>query len=740
MLTDPAAQIKQAGLFSAVFQHKRYFLDRVARWVFTLGGWLVLGSICAILVVIFSQIWPLFAPARLELEQFPENHGNTDTVALQMSDAGRDYVLIGRDGSIQLNAEADPLTDLNLQIAFISRGPKAGEFLIIGTKGEGRILEISFPAGNGSHDQQFIPKVKTLNQFQLTQAVPLASHALTKTGLKLAYLDTTGQLFTLQRLEKRSLGGAVTSQEQTFPIEIRETEGQVTALALDERGEYLFVGTSAGNLLLFALKSNSAPQFIARASLGSAVVSKLQFLVGGRTLIAGSNSGELSSWQVLTIEGQKTLFKIYDFPKRESGIVTLAASRRNRTFVAGTAAGEVALYYGTTGKEIISDRQKIFEDQSFREVLLSNKSDAVMALGSNGSVARWAYTNKHPEVSWKSLFAPLIYEGYSTPQYVWQSSGGSDDFEPKLSITPLIVGTLKGTFYALIFAVPVALLSAFYMAQFMSPRLKSLLKPTLELMAALPSVVIGFLASLWLAPFLEFRILGLILAPVLVLFAVFISSLCYQAVINKFSIKHKRGIELLIITPVVLLVLLLTFRNVAHLETLIFGVALKDWLYSYFSIAVDQRNSLVAGLAVGIAVIPVIFTIAEDSIASVPKSLSAAALALGASRWQTALLVVAPVALPGIFAGIMIGLGRAVGETMIVLMATGNTAILDMLPFSGFRALSANIAVELPEAPEGGTLYRVLFLSALVLFLMTFVINTISEYVRTSIRRKYGRL
>jgi phosphate transport system permease protein len=142
----------------------------------------------------------------------------------------------------------------------------------------------------------------------------------------------------------------------------------------------------------------------------------------------------------------------------------------------------------------------------------------------------------------------------------------------------------------------------------------------------------------------------------------------------------------------------------------------------------------------GFAVIPIIFTIAEDALANVPQRLVSASLALGATRWQTALYVVLPTASPGIFSAVMIGFGRAVGETMIVLMATGNTPVLDWSMFTGMRTLSANIAVEIPEAPYGSTLYRVLFLAALLLFAMTFVVNTLAEAVRQRLRERYQRL
>jgi phosphate transport system permease protein len=154
----------------------------------------------------------------------------------------------------------------------------------------------------------------------------------------------------------------------------------------------------------------------------------------------------------------------------------------------------------------------------------------------------------------------------------------------------------------------------------------------------------------------------------------------------------------------------------------------------------DQRNSIVVGFAMGFAVIPIIFTISEDALSGVPDHLKAGSLALGATRWQTAVRVVLPTASPAIFSAAMIGFGRAVGETMIVLMATGNTAILDMSPFLGMRTLSANIAVELPEAPHLGTLYRVLFVAGFLLFLFTFAINTVAEIVRQRLRKKYSSI
>jgi phosphate transport system permease protein len=176
------------------------------------------------------------------------------------------------------------------------------------------------------------------------------------------------------------------------------------------------------------------------------------------------------------------------------------------------------------------------------------------------------------------------------------------------------------------------------------------------------------------------------------------------------------------------------------LETWLFGGNFRRWLFEGpLAMQCDQRNSIIIAFGMGFTVIPIIFSIAEDSLSNVPYSMTAASMAVGASRWQTLWRVVLPSASPGIFAAMMIGFGRAVGETMIVLMATGNTPILDWSPLNGMRTLSANIAVEISEAPVGGTLYRVLFLCAVLLFLLTFTVNTAAELVRQRLRKRFGR-
>ena len=338
------------------------------------------------------------------------------------------------------------------------------------------------------------------------------------------------------------------------------------------------------------------------------------------------------------------------------------------------------------------------------------------------------------------LFGSIWYEGYGGREYVWQSTGGTDEFEPKLSLVPLILGTAKGTFYALLFALPLAILAAIYTAEFASPRVRGLVKPSVEVMASLPSVILGFLAGLWLAPLLESHLLGTLLLLPTVPTVVLAAAWGWQYAPEAWVRQVARVGEIYLLGAVTLLVAWLAYALGPVFEDLAFDGHFLRWLRQDAGVGYDQRNCLVVGFAMGFAVVPLVFTICEDALSSVPSHLRAGSLALGATPWQTAIKVVLPMALPGIFSASMIGLGRAVGETMIVLMATGNTPIMDWNIFNGMRTISANIAVELPEAPHQGTLYRVLFLSGLLLFIATFFINSLAEIVRQRLRDKYNRL
>jgi phosphate transport system permease protein len=153
----------------------------------------------------------------------------------------------------------------------------------------------------------------------------------------------------------------------------------------------------------------------------------------------------------------------------------------------------------------------------------------------------------------------------------------------------------------------------------------------------------------------------------------------------------------------------------------------------------DSRlNAFVGGIAMGLAAIPIIYTLTEDALTAVPKTYTEASLGLGASRRQTAFHVVLPAAVPGIFAAVVLGLGRIFGETMIALMATGNAAMISMNPFDSVRTLSATIGAEMAEVVFGDTHYNILFLIGSLLFIFTFSLNALAEfYFKNRVIRRY---
>jgi phosphate transport system permease protein len=376
---------------------------------------------------------------------------------------------------------------------------------------------------------------------------------------------------------------------------------------------------------------------------------------------------------------------------------------------------------------------------SLQAIAYAPKADGLFVAG-GGRLAAFDVHNPHPEVSWRALFGRVWYEGYEQPEFVWQSSSGTDDFEPKLSLTPLLVGTLKGTLYSLLIAIPLGVFGAMYTSQFMHPSLKPVVKPAVEIMAALPSVVLGFLAGLWLAPRVERAFPALLLMLFLLPSLTLAAGALWQTLPTRWRGRFPAGSEALLFVAVLAAGVWLALEVSAPFERWLFAGSFQAWLLDATGLPYDQRNAIIVGLAMGFAVIPIIFAISEDAFSNVPRDLVSGSLALGANRWQTVTRVVLPTASPGIFSAIMVGFGRAVGETMIVLMATGNTPILDWNPFNGFRTLSANIAVEIAEAPQFGSLYRVLFLAALLLFAVTFVVNTLAELVRQRLRRRYAQL
>jgi phosphate transport system permease protein len=514
----------------------------------------------------------------------------------------------------------------------------------------------------------------------------------------------------------------------------------IVELLIDKEGVELYLLDNEGLLKAYSISDKIAPKLKHQQKVIEAgqTITSLTFLNGDLSLLVGDSVGQVSQWSQVKNDLKQLAFKkIRSFQVSDKAVTAIEAEQRRKGFMTVDAAGYVGLYNSTAKRQLI---KKHISQSPPMATVLSPRSNRMLLETGDGKVHAWKLDNEHPEVSISSLWQKVWYESYPKPDYIWQSSSASNDFEPKYSLTPLVFGTLKAAFYAMLFAMPLALMGAIYTAYFMSPKMRQFVKPTIELMGALPTVILGFLAGLWLAPFIEKHLAGLFSALLSLPIAVLLFAYAWQYLPKNLRQKIPEGWDAAILIPVIILTGWLAFAISAPLETLLFNGSLRDWFSRELGIGYDQRNALVVGIAMGFAVIPTIFSIAEDAIFSVPKHLTVGSLALGATTWQTMTRVVLLTASPGIFSAVMIGLGRAIGETMIVLMATGNTPVMDFSVFQGLRTLAANVAVEMPESEVDSTHYRVLFLAALVLFLATFVFNTLAEVIRQRLREKYSSL
>ncbi|EIC30943.1 ABC transporter permease subunit [Methylomicrobium album] len=549
----------------------------------------------------------------------------------------------------------------------------------------------------------------------------------------------TGGKIRLVSFEKeRSLFAEESAVQRTDAVLDTPAEN-IAQILIDKNGENLFLAGSDGSVGFFDIADKNAPVLRQRQNVvetGLAITS-LALLNGDLSLLVGDSSGQVTQWSKGKDElNNVVLKKLRVFKVSDRPVVTIDSEQRRKGFMTFDAGGKMGLFNST------AERRLLEEPLAAHPVAaaLSPRANALLMQDEDGQIHFWSVHNEHPEVSFGSIWGKVWYESYQKPDYIWQSSSAANDFEPKYSMTPLVFGTLKAAFYAMLFAMPLSLLGAIYTAYFMAPAMRQLVKPTIELMGALPSVILGFLAGLWLAPFIEKHLAGIFSTLILLPVGVLLFALGWQWVPKAIRHKIPEGWEGALLIPVMLFTGWFAFQVSVPLEAALFGGSLRDWFSREWGIGYDQRNALVVGIAMGFAVVPTIFSIAEDAVFSVPKHLTVGSLALGATPWQTVIRVVLLTASPGIFSAVMIGLGRAIGETMIVLMATGNTPVMDFSVFQGLRTLAANIAVEMPEAEVDSTHYRILFLAALVLFLFTFIFNTLAEIIRQRLREKYSSL
>ena len=739
----PATSIRERVLASTKRLSGVKRADRVASVVITLGGIGIVVCVLGILVFIVGETWPLFGAPRGgfvgAVRLGPE--APAPLLALGVDEYQKYLYVVRGDARVEVHRLPDGAWARGFALAGIagSRVTSASRSLsgdhVAAATADGRVV-LAQVTWKPRYENQKLADLEvalvekdTIVLDEGRRPIRAVDYIADESGAR-AVAGVIGDDEVLVSLADES--GA--NRAATLRVGAGE---RVTDIAFGHT-DSLIAGTSRGQVYHWSLAGE--PRLTSVSPVGASAITSVGWLLGAVTFVAGTEEGEVSAWFATRLHEEDempSMVRAHDFEGQGSAIRAIAPSTRDKSFVTVGDDGRAVVRYLTSERTLLDLSGA---SSGVTSALITPKGDGVLVGQADGTLARFEVSVPHPETTVTTVFGKVWYEGYPGPEYVWQSTGATNDFETKFSLVPLVFGTLKATFYALLFAIPLSVLAALYTSQFVHPTIRAKVKPTVEIMAALPSVVIGFVAGLYLAPLIE-----RVVVPVLLMFVLLpvfgtAGVLIWHRIPTKVARKLKPGMELALILPMMILGGWVALLLGPTIEAALFGGDFRLWVTSALGVTYDQRNSLVVGLAMGFAVIPIISTIADDAFTSVPSSLTAGSLALGASRWQTALRVVLPTASPGVFSAVMVGFGRAVGETMIVLMATGNTPVMDWSIFNGMRTLSANIAVEIPEAPHGGTLYRVLFLAAALLFTMTFVVNTIAEVIRQRLRERYRAL
>lgn len=840
--------------------------DRVSSVVITVGG---IGTIVAVTFVFVVLVWvvfPLFQRAKVDVFQattIPFNdrkplhirvdeynalacaiyrdgvveayrtdngelvwsddltEGDRQITAGSFHETSNDFALSLDDGTLQLGSIVYKTSFLNPEEVAHSVKEVAAKELALATVSDG-VVQLT-PQGQFRKQTVAIETDKPLKFV----GKPLVSlqHATRSRGYAVAGLTEDGELYWANiRAQKNILtqktNFKVTSKRLNLTEDIPSPPDDVVLLGT---GHSVCAIWNDGLLVRFDTQNASDIQIAEQLQLvdGDATVTSTKLLIQSETLLVGDSSGLVTGWFRVRNAGAKNsdghwMLPVHRLPQGPGAVAAIGVSQRSRMFAVGYGNGAIDVFHSTTDERLVQANLQMDEPPAC--VGMSPKDDGIFAFSGKGL---WlaSFDPAYPETNFRSLFSPIWYEGRETPDLTWQSSFAGVGSEMKLGLRPLLFGTIKATLYSMLFGAPIAILAAIYTSEFLGPRWRNSIKSLIEMMASLPSVVLGFLGGLVIAPFVENIVPETLCAFVLLPFTFVLGAFFWQQLPRSLGIRLSKYRLWFVLLALVLGTMLARFAGAivnellfagdimlwldgqkgtgtgawmflliplcAFLMTLFVSFVVNPWLvrissswsvqlftvvnlFKYLlaalaSLAIAggisylltlgnldprgtyidtymQRNALVVGFVMGFAIIPIVYTIAEDAISTVPNHLRSASLGAGATPWQTAIRVVLPTAMSGLFSALMIGLGRAVGETMIVLMAAGNTPVREWNIFNGFRTLSANIAVELPEAVVNSTHYRTLFLAALTLLVLTFFVNTIAELVRLRFRRRAVQL
>ncbi|MDF1740284.1 MAG: hypothetical protein P1U86_14075, partial [Verrucomicrobiales bacterium] len=561
--------------------------DSFMTWFIKLGGVMVVAAVVGIFVFITSQVIPLFKGASVDLDA-----AATSETALPpgkyLGIAADEWMekpfAIRDDGKIvYADLVSGEIVDSDLDFLngaqLTSLNIESGEELIVAGTDTGEVHIVEF-----SYDPTFKDGVRTVNEeldlvftAKFDGAVQKVSCGQAGDSRLIAVLTESpeGPRLTLDLVQrKKSLISSGTWKEagKTDLTDSLRKDVAVQQILVTNRADAVLVIFENGEIDYHfrkgsGLETELRQTFHPFKDEADKTIAKVDFLLGDVSLVLTSPAGTNRVFSLYRSEAApvRQFYQTKEFPALETSASYYSASFRNKTFLTGTA-NSATLRYATT--EAIR-----WESDLPWEVthgLISRKSDSLLFLTKDLHFVRVPVEDPHPEAGMKAFFGKLLYEGAPEPKYEWQSTGGSDDFESKLSLVPLIFGSLKGTLYAMLFAIPIALFGAIYTAEFLNPKNKVFIKPAMEIMASLPSVVLGFLAALWLAPIIENRVPSILCIIILVPLGAFLFGAFWSKQPQKIKSYIKEGYEFLYFAPIMLLLLFIGWHLGPLAESILF--------------------------------------------------------------------------------------------------------------------------------------------------------------------------
>ncbi len=628
--------------------------DRLARWVVTLGGAVVIVSVLGILVLIVLTALPLFYSAHAKLlaeAGLPGSIKADGVLALGIHASADDSLLVAyaadRTGKFRfialrsqealdesdaeaMAAEADKKGTPRTLLGATPCGPEA--LTLRWSDGAISLVRLNIKtelAGRSLKSPKFsLESVATLPPDKLGVPEQAIMYRTGEDEARCAALYG-GQKIVVTR-QTADLSGDKTASKIVLDPEV---PGPVTAIAMSRDGKWLYAGTAGGSLLWWELGDERvADHDVVPPSRDKSPITSLGLMLGDITLVAGDADGNVTNWFFVTaasdqpkqpgasaarpggmVKEARKLTYIRSLEPQHAAIATILPSPRNRAVLIGDRDGQTSMNYTTSERRLLTMNgvsSAAFGNRG--DVFVGLAGERIKAWRVEGSLWGIFKSQLYPEASWESLCGRVWYEGHSSPDFSWQPQG-SEESEPKFSLVPLVFGTFKGTFYAMLLAGPLALGAAAYVSHFTSPRVRAWVKPAIEMMAAVPSVVLGFLVGLWFAPLLSNWLFAFFLALVAVPLWFVIFLLLWQVLRNSPGAeKRVRGREFFITALWIVVGLGTAALFSGPMEQRFIRGDVAHWMATRLGIVYDQRNSILIAFGVGFMVIPMIFSLSED--------------------------------------------------------------------------------------------------------------------------------